>query len=349
MLSLRAISKKFPGFELKEVSFTVEDGDYFILLGESGAGKSMVLETIAGLVLPDSGSILLGGREITREKIQRRGIGLVFQDHAVFPHMTVRGNLQYALKSLPGAQGNPAETAEKMAERLSINHLLERKPATLSGGELQRVALARTLIQKPGILLLDEPLASVDHQLKSELRALLRQIHREGQTILHVTHDFEEAISLGTRVAVINNGMIVQEGTTHEVFEHPRSNFVAGFAGIKNFFRVTLSVKNGKTIAKTGSVEIELITEEDAAEGFIIIRAEDLVLSREPVDTSMVNHFRGTIHRIVPSRSGCEVTLDAGILYTALVTSTSADQLGLREGSCVWVHFKATAVKYFCL
>jgi len=325
----------------------VNDGDYFILLGESGAGKSMVLETIAGLVVPDEGNLFLDGRDITREKIQHRGIGLVFQDHAVFPHMNVRGNLLYALKGSPASHAEKKAKVEDMANRLSIASLLDRRPATLSGGELQRVALARTLIQKPRILLLDEPLASIDNLLKSDLRALLRQIHREGQTILHVTHDYEEALSLGTRIAVIDKGSIIQEGTPEEVFQHPRSAFVAHFAGLRNFFPVTLSAANGSTRAQTGNILIGLVTGESNPDGFIIIRGEDIVLSKDPIDTSMINNFKGRITEIVPSRFGYEVTIDTGIILHALVTGNSLVKLNLSEGNLVWAHFKATAVKYF--
>ena len=194
MLNLNEVCLKQGKFSLKSISLTVEKGDYFILLGVSGAGKSMILETIAGLLKPVSGTILMNGNNITNAKIQDRKIGLVFQDHAIFPHMTVYENLAFSL------HGKKLDVVQKMdqiatvAAQMSITGLLNRKPSTLSGGELQRVALARTLIQNPSLLLLDEPLSSLDVQLKDELRTILRKLNRSGQTIIHVTHDYDEAV-----------------------------------------------------------------------------------------------------------------------------------------------------------
>jgi molybdopterin-binding protein len=347
MLQLKGISRRFADFSLEEVSFTVNRGDYFILLGESGAGKSMILETIAGLVKPDSGTITMNGQDITHEKIQHRGIGLVFQDHAVFPHMKVRENIAYSLHGQNMTAAAKREKVVAVTRQLSIEYLLDRHPSTLSGGELQRVALARTLIHEPKILLLDEPLASLDSRLKTELRALLRSIHRNGHTLVHVTHDYEEALSLGTRIAVIDKGTIVQEGTPQDVFQHPRSEFVAHFAGLRNFFPVVLEHHEDLIIAHTGGIKIHLVTVETNPEGFIIIRGEDIVLSESPIDTSMTNNFEGRVTEVVLSRFGYEVTVDTGILLHALVTESSVVRMGLTEGKKVWLHFKATAVKYF--
>ncbi len=347
MLELKNISKRFDDFSLKEVSFTVERGDYFILLGESGAGKSMVLETIAGLVVPDSGFIILDEKDITKEKIQHRKVGLVFQDHAVFPHMTVGENIAYSLHGLGLTREEKNERIQSIASELGIKELLTRMPGTLSGGELQRVALGRTLIQQPEILLLDEPLSSLDMRLKGDLRRLLRSIHRKGQTILHVTHDYEEALSLGTRTAVIHKGTIIQSGTPSQVFQNPGSEFVAHFIGVRNFFAVTLVTENHITFAYTfNKIAVRIVTEAKDGAGFILIRGEDIILSAIPVETSATNNFPGTVVEIVPNSGGVDVTIDAGIEVHALITRESLEKLGLRTGCACWVHFKATAVKY---
>jgi molybdate transport system ATP-binding protein len=294
MLELRNISKRFDDFNLNEVSFSVEKGDYFILLGESGAGKSLVLETIAGLVAPDSGTILLDGRDITTEKIHNRNIGLVFQDHAVFPHLTVAENIAYSLHDAEMSRKTKHEKVKETAHELGIGELLNRKPGTLSGGELQRVALGRTLIQQPPILLLDEPLSSLDTRLKDDLRRLLRAIHRKGQTILHVTHDYEEALSLGTRIAVIHGGKIIQSGTPGEVFHRPKSEFVAHFIGVKNFVAACLETRDQVAFAYTrNNIGIRIVTDVPDGEGFILIRGEDILLSDKPVETSATNNFPG--------------------------------------------------------
>jgi molybdopterin-binding protein len=347
MLTLQNISKRFPSFSLENISFKVEHGDYFILLGESGAGKSMLLETIAGLVIPDSGNIWLNGKEITGEKIQNRNIGLVFQDHAVFPHLTVSENIIYALHNSGLSKERKKKKVNHIAKELDIAELLSRNPETLSGGELQRVALGRTLVQEPKILLLDEPLASLDTRLKGELRRLLRKIHRKGQTILHVTHDYEEALSLGTRIAVINAGKIIQDGTPAEVFHHPRSEFVAHFIGVKNYFPARLVMENEASFAVTdNNIRIRIVTDENGIEGFVLVRGEDILLSNEPVETSATNNFAGKITEVVASSGGLDVVVDIGIEIHALITRESCIKLGIREGNNCWVHFKATAVRF---
>jgi molybdopterin-binding protein len=347
MLELRNISKRFNDFCLKDISLSVGQGDYFVLLGESGAGKSMILETIAGLVAPDSGAIHLNGKDITNEKIQRRKIGMVFQDHAIFPHLTVEENIAYSLHGEEMTRQEKKAKVRSIAQELGIGELLKRNPETLSGGELQRVALGRTLIQQPAVLLLDEPLSSLDTRLKFELRRLLRTIHRKGQTILHVTHDYEEALSLATRIAVINQGMIIQSGSPSEVFHHPKSEFIAHFIGVKNFFAAGLVTENQSQFACTSeNIRVRIVTELPDQEGFILIRGEDILLSQTSVETSATNNFTGTVLEIVPNSGGAEVTIDAGMELHAIITWESIKNLRIEIGTSCWVHFKATAVRF---
>jgi molybdopterin-binding protein len=347
VLTLEKISKTLDGFHLDSVSFTVEKGDYFILLGESGAGKSILLETIAGLVQADEGSIFLEGKNITKEKIQKRRTGLVFQDHAIFPHLSAYDNIAYSLHKSGFSHTEKKEKVLSIATKLGISGLLARRPATLSGGELQRVALARTLIQQPLILLLDEPLASLDSLLKAELRSILRQIHRDGQTILHVTHDYEEALSLGNKIAVIDNGTIVQEGTPEEVFRFPKSEFVAHFVGVKNFFKCSLIQEQKSSYGIIdGKFRIRVETEETAEKGYIVLRGEDIFLSKDSVLSSALNNFSGQVIEVIPAIRGVEVVIDIGIRIHALVTKESISALGIAEGTELWIHFKATAVRF---
>jgi molybdopterin-binding protein len=347
MLEIKNITYNAGEFSLKSVSITVHQGDYFILLGESGAGKSMLLETIAGLVNPESGSIIMEGKDITHQKIQSRKIGLVFQDHAVFPHMTVYENIAYSLHGRKLSHEEKKERVRRVADQLSISGLLDRRPSTLSGGELQRVALARALIQQPKVLLLDEPLSSLDSRIKSDLRSRLRKIHRQGQTILHVTHDYEEALSLGNRIAVIHNGAIIQEGTPEEVFRNPKSEFVAHFVGARNFFKALLTGENNNSIALVEkTIPVRLIPPTVGPNGYILIRSEDIVLSNDPFDSSATNNFEGTITEIIPGIRGTDVVVDIGIRLHALITAESLNHLELREGKQIWLHFKATAVRF---
>lgn len=346
MLELQNISCSYPGFNLSGISFSVSDGEYFILLGESGAGKSLLLEAIAGLNDVKSGKILLNGKDITNEKIQQRGIGLVFQDQAVFPHLSVKENIAYPLKGKGHSKAEKEKIISEITGILQISKLLNRRPATLSGGELQRVALARALVQKPKVLLLDEPLSATDSKLRSELRALLRQINRMGQTIIHVTHDFDEAVSLADRIAIMNQGSIVQSGTPQEVFGNPVNGFVAHFAGIRNFYKVTVEKHNGTSIARpVKDVEIFIGDSTEADSGYILIRNEDILLSPSAFESSALNNFEGTILDLYPSRSGMEIVIDIGITLHAQISRKSATKLKLAQKEKVWVHFKASSVK----
>lgn len=347
MLSVENINKRFGTFSVTDVSFSVKEGEYFILLGDSGAGKSLLLEMIAGLVMPDTGRVLMHGQDITRHRIQNRGIGLVFQDYAVFPHLTVRENVGYSLHGTHLTHHEKRDRIRAIAAKMNIAHLLDRKPYSLSGGEQQRVALARTLVQNPKILLLDEPLSSLDPKLRSEIRSLLRQLNREGQTVIHVTHDYEEAISLADTIAVVYDGQIIQSGRPEEVFAHPKSEFVAHFTGLRNFYKVTVMEEHGRLHGVINShLAINLGKGDYSEEGFILIRNEDVILSKSAFDSSATNTFKGVVTEIVPARSGMEISIDIGVPVYATITEQSLQHLEIREKGVVFVSFKATAVKF---
>lgn len=236
MLEIRNIHCHLGSFRLHNINIQVGEGEYFVLSGPSGAGKTILFEIIAGILNPDSGKILLDGKDITGEKIQHREIGLVFQDGAVFPHLKVKENIAYALKYKGFSRQKITSEVLDIAGELSITHLLDRKPRTLSGGELQRVAIARTLVLQPKCLLLDEPLSSLDIQLREDIRSLLRKLNRKGLTILHITHEFNEAYILADRISIMDNGRIVQTGIPENIYTRPSTAFVARFAGKRNFF-----------------------------------------------------------------------------------------------------------------
>jgi ABC-type Fe3+/spermidine/putrescine transport system ATPase subunit len=235
MLELLNISKKLGEFRLNDLSLSIDKGDYFCILGRSGAGKSMILELIAGLKAPDSGKILLNGEDITYARIHDRKIGLMFQEGLVFPHLSVQQNIAYALKSRKMKSAERNIRIRKWSEALGLEKLLQRSPLGLSGGELKRVALARVLAMEPEVVLLDEPLSSLDTMLQSEMRAILRSLNAEGQTFVHVTHDFYEAVQLASRVAVIQDGCIIQRGTSQEVLRNPVNEFVKHLTGVRDF------------------------------------------------------------------------------------------------------------------
>ncbi|MCB9002038.1 MAG: ABC transporter ATP-binding protein [Bacteroidales bacterium] len=349
MIELQSISKKFGDFALENINFEVDEGEYFMLLGPSGAGKSMLLEIIAGLVKPDSGAVWLNGNDITDMPTRKRKFGLVFQEFTVFPHMSVFDNIAYPLKRLRYSRSELNSRVAELAKQFSIEKLLSRFPENLSGGEKQRMVLARTLACKPKLLLLDEPLSSVDVQLSMELRSLLRSINAQGQTIIHVTHDYEEAISLATRVAVINAGKIEQMGSARDVFQNPKSEFIARFTGVHNFFPVQLkaSGNHGLYIAQLNSdINFYCYADKIAKVGYVCFSENAVVLSVNEPNQSTVNVFRGVIKEIIPQRFGFEVMVDIGTRVVSHITWEAMERLGIVEGVEIWISFKASAVRF---
>ncbi|MDA3952512.1 MAG: ABC transporter ATP-binding protein [Bacteroidales bacterium] len=343
MLKLKDISVKLGDFQLKEINLNLDKGDYYVLLGKSGVGKTVLLEIIAGLIKPSSGQVFLNDEDITHKKIQKRKVGIVFQDFSVFPHLNVKQNIAYPIKGKKIANIEKEDLINIYAELTNISHLLNRDTQNLSGGELQRVALARMLVSKPDCLLLDEPLASLDVQLKGGLRKLLRYINQSGVTILHVTHDYEEAIALSNKVAVIHEGKIIQKGLTKEVFQKPANDFVANFTGIKNFFHAQFSPTNTANI--NGTLEINVSNKDQIEKGKIIIRGEEIILSNEKIESSATNNFHGKIKQIIPYLSNHEVIIDIGIDLTVVISEESLVKFNFRENSKAWVSFKSTAIK----
>lgn len=347
MLEIKNLSLSFGDFALNHLSFRVKKGEYFVLLGASGAGKSILLEAIAGLWKADSGHIYLQQQEITHQRIQNRKVGIVFQDYAIFPHLTVAQNIAYPLKSQNKKREEIKETVQQLADKMGITHLLKRNSAHLSGGEMQRLALARTLAMQPALLLLDEPLSHIDPQKRGELRRLLKQIHREGQTIVHVTHDFEEAIALADRIGIVQAGEIIQIGTPQEVFHHPVNSFVAHFAGIRNFIPCRIIQQTDSSFARLADGQkIQLSRIHPQGTGHILLRAEDILLSANPLQSSAQNTFKGTLQEIIPQPNGMEVILDTGFPLVAKITTEAIQQMALIEGQIIYATFKASAVQF---
>ncbi|MFO8021571.1 MAG: ATP-binding cassette domain-containing protein [Perlabentimonas sp.] len=348
MLNIQNLNKEYGEFSLKSINLNVKQGEYFILLGPSGAGKSVVLELIAGFIKPDSGTIMLNERDITHLNIQNRSVGLVFQDLALFPHLSVRQNISYPLQRKGLSKHEINRRVIELANNLSISHLLRRFPPTLSGGEQQRVALARTLALQPNILLLDEPLSSLDVERKAEIRKLLREINRQGQTIVHVTHDYEEAIALANRIAVMHNGEIEQTGTPQEVFSKPASSFVAGFGGIRNFFEVNVNPSEHSGLAKaqvTTKLNIYLLGNH-MGNGYVTFPENAVSVSKSPSNSSAQNCFKGQVIDLYPQRYGIELVVDIGVKVYSLITDESLQKLGISIGTEVWVSFKASSVRF---
>jgi putative spermidine/putrescine transport system ATP-binding protein len=235
-VSLRSVSKTFDDVQaVVDLDLDIASGEFFSMLGPSGSGKTTVLRMIAGFETATSGTISIDGDDVTSLAPFDRTVNTVFQDYALFPHMTIQDNVEYGLRTRKVPKPERAAQAAEAIDRVKLSHLANRLPHQLSGGQRQRIALARALVLRPKVLLLDEPLGALDKQLREEMQAELKAIQREaGITFIFVTHDQEEAMRMSDRIAVFNAGRIEQLGTPHEVYEQPATAFVAGFLGMSN-------------------------------------------------------------------------------------------------------------------
>jgi putative spermidine/putrescine transport system ATP-binding protein len=220
---------------IADLDLDIAEGEFFTMLGPSGSGKTTTLRVIAGFERPDAGKVELAGNDVTGTAPSQRDVNTVFQDYALFPHMTVRENVEYGLRVKGVARKERRAKAEEVLERVRLPGLGGRKPVQLSGGQRQRVALARSIVNNPTVLLLDEPLGALDLKLRQEMQVFLKELQRElGITFVYVTHDQEEALTMSDRLAVFNEGKIEQIGSPADVYEHPETEFVAGFVGVSN-------------------------------------------------------------------------------------------------------------------
>lgn len=345
MIEIRGLKVHLGEFRLNEIDLTVYEGGFFVLMGPTGAGKTVLLEAIAGLVPVLDGSVVISGRDITRLPPEKRGVGIMYQDYALFPHLTVARNIEFGLRY----RRHDTESADKrfreLVDDLGIGHLLHRYPETLSGGELQRVALARALMVEPRVILLDEPLSALDPRFREEIRLLLKQIHRRsGITFFMVTHDFSEAISLATNAAIMSNGVIEQAGTIHDIFQRPSSAFVADFVGMKNVFPARFN----NTCAEVGSLRVEINRCHHSSCGHVAIRPEDIVIGQNAIESDLSNSFTGFITSIIDQGFVYEVHVAVqNLLFKILVTKGSAVDLALDIGTGVRLSFKSSAVHVF--
>ncbi len=345
MITLENLHIDLGEFSLYGVDLHVEKNDFFMLMGPSGAGKTVLLEAIAGLVTPQQGRIKVAGRDVTDLPPEKRGISIVYQDYALFPHLNVAENIRYGLHFCRRDKQAGTERLHELLELFNLQHLEKRYPGTLSGGEQQRVAMARAMIVNPQVLLLDEPLSALDPRLREEFRLILKQLQQNNSvTILMVTHDFAEALALGGRGAVIHQGRVEQVGTMEDLFQRPQSTMVADFVGMKNLFAVKLQDEN----ADLGSLQIQLGHHCIESHGYIAIRPEDIVLSTTRLESSMRNSFRGVISRIMSQGFYYEVHIAVGeVSFCALVTKGALLEMGLAEGREIYLFFKSTAIHIF--
>jgi sn-glycerol 3-phosphate transport system ATP-binding protein len=257
-IAIRGLRKSFGRSEiLHGVDLDIRDGEFVVVLGPSGCGKSTLLRLIAGLEEASGGEIAIGGRVVNRLEPRQRGCAMVFQNYALYPHMTVAENIGYALKVAGVARRERAERVARVARALELEELLQRKPAALSGGQRQRVAMGRAMIREPSVFLFDEPLSNLDAKLRVQMRLEIRRLHqRLGATSIFVTHDQIEAMTLADRLVVMNQGRIEQMGAPAEVYRRPVSRYVAGFIGspAMNFFAARVAAPDRIALGGEGGI-----------------------------------------------------------------------------------------------
>lgn len=296
-VELKSLSKIFGDRRVVEsIDLVVEDGELLVLVGPSGCGKTTTLRLIAGLEQATSGEIRIGDRNVNGVRPKDRNVAMVFQDYALYPHMTVAKNLAYGLKVRRVDSREIERRVREAAEVLDLTRLLDRKPARLSGGEQQRVALGRAIVRDPDVFLLDEPLSNLDARMRDTMRRELSRLHQRLQaTMIHVTHDQVEAMMLGDRVAVMNDGRIHQVGTPLEIYRNPANQFVAGFIGSPpmNFLSGRVELRGGLSRVVFESVSLDVPVPAEVDDGSLLtvgVRPEDVrlsVLADESVGTSV--------------------------------------------------------------
>lgn len=347
MIEFKNINYKVGEFSLKNISFRINDGEFFSIVGSSGSGKSVLLDLIVGFRKCSSGEIIHNGENVSEQSIQKRPFRIVFQDLSLFPHLSVRKNIEYGLKSQTINKEKRNQLIAEWSKKCSVEKLLNRQVESLSGGEKQRVAIARSAVTNPDILLLDEPLSSLDVNLQDEFIQLFSMLNKSGLSIIHVTHDFVVASKLSHRIALISEGEIVQIGKPIDFYNSPKHPFVAKFAGHKNIFRVNLKYNINTQL--TEAVEFEsgitfYISENCSGEAFIFIPEESLILSNENSRSSAQNCLAGEIKELICIGNRTEVNIDVGIIIKAVVSNESIKTLNFSINSKIYVQFKASSI-----
>jgi len=324
MLEIKNLSGDLGDFKLRDINLKVHQGEYLVILGPTGAGKSVLIEYVVGIYSPSSGTISIKGENILPLAIEERNIAYVPQDYALFPNLSVEKNIAYGLTARNLPADKIAETVDRTIKALKIENIRHRMPLHLSGGEKQRVALGRALATKPSLVLMDEPLCALDENLRSNMARELRRLQKETHsTFIHISHNFEEAADVADRIAIMNDGRLVQTGTLSEIKATPRNRFVAKFLKSYNIF-------DAKTDGTTISCNGRIFQKNSRFSGKVIvtIRPENIILLPGKAKEEKVNTFSGKICNVTAKPHLVEYTVDIGIQLTAFRIEPLAANIG---------------------
>jgi molybdate/tungstate transport system ATP-binding protein len=351
-LKIEHVSKTLGTFSLRDVNLEVEDGEYFVLLGPTGAGKTVLLDLVMGFHSPDKGKIILNNRDVTNIPTEKRGIAYVPQNCPPFPHMSVFENVEFGLKMRRMVSAERKKAVDRTIKILGLERIGSRMPSKLSGGEKQKVVLARVLVTEPKIVLLDEPLTAIDAETSRSFLDELKRINHEFKvSFLHVTHDQMEAFSLADKIAIMRDGEIVQVGDPNDILSNPVDEHVARFLGYENVFRVGLvKFERGISEVNADGVSIKLNTKLESSAATVAIRPEDITITTESPAVSLDwNFFEGIVKEYTNLGPVVEVTLNVGLVLKALIGKQPFLELNLYEGKRVYVGFKAASVRIVSL
>lgn len=344
-LELRSVYKDFGGFKLDNVSLTLDPGEYYVLVGPTGSGKTLLLETINGFHTVDYGMVLFDGTDITDLPPAKRSVGYVPQTPNLNDRQTVRENIEFTVR-LRGLPGDWTNEIKGVMEMMSLGPLADSKALSLSGGERRKVALARAMVLKPDLLLLDEPLSSLDVSSKQALRDEIRLIHRYlGCTVIHVTHNQQEALELATRVGVMRRGTIVNTGTLQEVFEDPGDEYAARFLGYANIYPAQPIETGRLTKMSLGRVTVKAARPPRPGQTMVGIHGDDVALHHVTPVNIRDNVFKATVVDVTDTGPSVTVNLDMGVELHITQSKRRFTETGLGEGDAVWVQFSPEAVK----
>jgi spermidine/putrescine ABC transporter ATP-binding subunit len=348
IVTIRNVSKKFPGgvVAVDNVNIDIAQNEFFALLGPSGCGKTTLLRMISGLETPTEGQIIIGGEDMALTPPNKRPTNMVFQSYAVFPHMTVQDNVAYGLRVTGVAEDETKRRTAEALEMVKLSHLATRKPDQMSGGQRQRVALARALVKRPKVLLLDEPLSALDAKLRDDMRMELTRLQQTvGITFIIVTHDQDEALSMATRIAVMDKGAVQQIATPAELYEHPRTKFVADFIGKVNLMDAAVKSRKGNTLSleTKGAGKFDIPFDKACGETVTIaLRPEKLNLTKEKPSAKGELAMSGVVKDVAYYGDTSQVIVTVGgntDFEVSVQNDTRLGGSGVKAGQKIWASF----------